>query len=244
MLPSVAFAANCSSLTSNIISWYELDSNGNDSLSTNNLTGVNSPTFTSSGGKPLGYVTLNGSNQYLDNTTPSGIPTSGDFSMGGWFYVTSSAFGADEILMGQDDTNRSWFFTFSPSTPLTASKLLFYTGNGGVPNSNSLGTAVDTWYHWIAVYHASSGNVDFYQNGALLNTGTGAGTLQNTTQTFRIGNDGTFGQFFPGRVDSVGMWSCALTASQVSTLYNSGSGIDYPFTPAAPAFQLWPFSVF
>jgi len=35
---------------------------------------------------------------------------------------------------------------------------------------------------------------------------------------------------FDGLIDEVGIWSRALNSTEVSELYNSGSGLAYPFT--------------
>jgi len=42
-------------------------------------------------------------------------------------------------------------------------------------------------------------------------------------------NSGAVDSFFDGVIDEFGIWNVALTAGQVSELYNNGNGISYPF---------------
>jgi hypothetical protein len=35
---------------------------------------------------------------------------------------------------------------------------------------------------------------------------------------------------FDGMIDEIGVWSRALTSGEVTQLYNSGAGLQYPFT--------------
>jgi hypothetical protein len=52
----------------------------------------------------------------------------------------------------------------------------------------------------------------------------------DNTSPFSIGTwPGIGGQNFLGEIDEVGIWSRALTSGEISDLYNSGSGLSYPF---------------
>jgi len=42
-------------------------------------------------------------------------------------------------------------------------------------------------------------------------------------------DDSGVGQFFKGIIDEVGIWNRALTSTEISELYNSGNGLQYPF---------------
>jgi hypothetical protein len=42
-------------------------------------------------------------------------------------------------------------------------------------------------------------------------------------------NDFTNALFFDGTIDEVGIWNRSLSSSEVSELYNGGSGASYPF---------------
>ncbi len=54
--------------------------------------------------------------------------------------------------------------------------------------------------------------------------------------------DGVGGDVIDGRMDDWSMWSRALSAAEISQLYNSGIGLQYPFTVSS--FFPWMFSNF
>lgn len=54
-------------------------------------------------------------------------------------------------------------------------------------------------------------------------------TPTTNTSSFKIGNASIGTYNFTGTIDEVGVWSRALTGSDVTSLYNSGSGKTYPF---------------
>ena len=52
----------------------------------------------------------------------------------------------------------------------------------------------------------------------------------HTTATFSMGDLGTSGYYYlDGALDMVGLWSRRLIADELTSLYNSGAGLDYPF---------------
>jgi hypothetical protein len=74
----------------------------------------------------------------------------------------------------------------------------------------------------------------FYLDGSSL--GTAGAVPQSFNGYWRIGGSiltswpNISGGSFNGSIDEVGIWSRALTSSEVTSLYNSGSGRQYPFT--------------
>ncbi len=51
------------------------------------------------------------------------------------------------------------------------------------------------------------------------------GTHDPSTQAFTIGNSGVFaGRFFDGSIDEVSLWNRALTAAEVTAIYNAAKG--------------------
>ncbi len=65
----------------------------------------------------------------------------------------------------------------------------------------------------------------FHDSVAISNN---AGTV-NSTLGFGIGGRGDGAEFLDGSVDEVGIWNRTLTAGERTTLWNSGSGVTYPF---------------
>ena len=126
-------------------------------------------------------------------------------------------------LVAKDNTNqRSVDFRYIQNTGVN-----FLVSTDGV---NSTGTtyypkasiSTGQWYHFVGVYDGS--NVLLYVNGVAYGTPAAlTGSLQNTTSEFFIGKRG-FGltnTSFDGKIDEVGIFNVALTAQEVSSIYNA-----------------------
>ena len=74
-----------------------------------------------------------------------------------------------------------------------------------------------------------------------VNRGTAAysGYFSTAADSFTIGNGGTKDptSFYAGKADEVGVWSRALSASEVAQLYSGGLGLSYPFLPPSTTPQ-------
>jgi hypothetical protein len=90
----------------------------------------------------------------------------------------------------------------------------------------------NTWYFVVVTRSGVAGNwnATIYING--IQDGT-ANTATNPTATdanTRIGQDNVNAYYFDGRIDEVGLWERALTQEEITSLYNSGAGLSYPFS--------------
>jgi hypothetical protein len=94
------------------------------------------------------------------------------------------------------------------------------TGNGSV-SSPLNAIALNTWQHIaISVTRGTSGNLTkMYVNGVLVASGNiAAGDLANTT--LNIGRITNNGNYFPGSIDEVRIWSRALCQSEIQANMN------------------------
>ena len=115
------------------------------------------------------------------------------------------------------------------------SKLQWTCWGGGCDWTTDLVFPDDQWNHVVMTYNGTHARA--WLNGVESSTIFAVSTsLTNTA--FWIGEDIT-GEApgFGGEIDEVGLWSRALTSSEVSDLYNGGSGL--PFASAtAPTVEL------
>jgi len=80
------------------------------------------------------------------------------------------------------------------------------------------------WQHVVAIY--DNGSMRFYHNGTEFTTSSTEGN-HSSNGTFTIGaNQNGGANFYTGLIDEVAVWNEALTASEITTLYNSGEGIN------------------
>lgn len=94
-------------------------------------------------------------------------------------------------------------------------------------NADNLGSpSTGTWYHIVAWYDAASDIIGVAVNDGTANTAAKTIDPPDGTATFYMGRASS-GQYFDGLIDEVGLWKRALSASDRTALYNSGSGLAY-----------------
>ncbi len=87
----------------------------------------------------------------------------------------------------------------------------------------------DAFHHGVAVYNGTDMRV--YVDGSLDNTAAGnTGTVGDNSHDVKIGEAVANSTFFNGELDEVAFWDRALTATEVTELYNSGAGLAYDFS--------------
>ena len=102
----------------------------------------------------------------------------------------------------------------------------YYTGTEQLAIS-TVSIALNTWVHVAYVLNEDGDNKGkLYLNGSLMtlttdNAGTGAIDL-DLTVPFTIGDQANFGRAFDGSMTGVGVFNEALTAAQVTNIYDNG----------------------
>lgn len=82
------------------------------------------------------------------------------------------------------------------------------------------------WYHIVGIFDHTAGDTKIYLDGSLEDSsGFGSSSAPGLTD-MQVGTSDTGGAgsvFFDGRIDDVRVYNKALTATEISNLYNSGS---------------------
>lgn len=163
--------------------------------------------------------------------------TSGTWSA--WVKPTDATPAAVQYIMGFGDTNANERISLFINT---TGVLQCFCAIAGVNQFNKATTSPafsdGVWTH-VAVTQTGSG-ITLYVNGVAVAQSYSVST--NITRwmssvagvdNFRIGclnfNNGGNLNFFNGSIDDVNIWNRALTADEVTELYNSGAGNTYPF---------------
>ena len=120
-----------------------------------------------------------------------------------------------------------------------------YSGSsyGGISESSLGATATGTWYHLVAVFDGTAtGNANrlkIYLNGAQKTFDSFSGTVPSTipygnhpTWIGRPSYGSTYQKNFNGKIDEVSIWNRVLSDSEISALYNSGTGATPDNAPA------------
>lgn len=80
------------------------------------------------------------------------------------------------------------------------------------------------WYHAAFVFTGSA--ITVYYNGNASPTVSMTGVLDSVTRNVDIGSSGGSSEFMDGKIDEVGVWTSALSASDITDIYNGGVPAD------------------
>jgi hypothetical protein len=218
----------------------------NDALGINNGTAQGGLTYAP--GKIGTAFQFNGTNASV--RFPAGsMNFTGDFSISGWVNLSSVYNGTYEATLIVNVTAPSWFT--NPKgfwVSIAGNSVIFDLWNGttGVrcswdDSTGSIVKANSGWIHIVATRKSSTGS-KLYVNGVLKNSNTSTinPTYDPVYQTPNMGSryilnssgsvvnssvfapDGT-------KMDGLSVWQKELTQSEITELYNSGNGKQYPF---------------
>ena len=164
---------------------------------------------------------FDGTSAHLDADVPL---TTGSFSWAGWVRLDSLPSGDFGIIANHGNgpiSYSGWLLTVNS----TGTPMLFTEGGGGateIATSATTPLSLGVWTHLGVTFNA--GEVMLYVNG---NPAAG-GTLTYTAvldggNPYVLGHDENNGvRYLPGTLDEVGYWNTALTAAEITALYDDG----------------------
>lgn len=183
---------------------------------------------------------LTDTNTVLSSTTAK-AGNSADFESANSEYLTIT----DANQVGLDiATTQSWSFWVrleSDTDPVVVDKtaagsmsywLQLRVATDAFRFTNSAEIAIDNattidpliWYHFVVTYNA--GTVEVFKDGTSVGTGSNGTSLTNSTAPFTIGRVNKYaGNYVDGLVDIVEIYNRVLTGAEITSLYNSGSGV-------------------
>jgi hypothetical protein len=225
--------------TLNLIANYKFNGNANDATGNDNGTLQNSPaTSVDRFNISNSAYNFNGSNQYVSTANSYVNPT--DFTISIWF-KTNTTSGGKLIGFGNAQTGSSSNYDRHIYMN-NAGQIYFGVYPGSVVTVNSPLSYNDNNWHLATATLSSTTGMALYIDGAIVGSNAGNKTAQAYTGYWRIGYDNTNGWtsipssfFFNGILDDALIYSRALSASEIATLYNSpdGAGNNGPLCAGA-----------
>ena len=187
------------------------------------------PTFT--GGKVGKAYNFDGINDYVELPSNSLNSLTNNFSISMW--VKWGRNNISQILIANLNTNYGLGFFVEHA----AGQLRFKGYKSAATNAfyvvkNSYTPTLGIWYHYTFTHKDQVNNI--YENGVLIasDTTTTGHINHGVTNWPTIGvnkyNSTSIQEPFLGAIDMVNIWSKELSATEVTTLYNSGTGKQYP----------------
>lgn len=236
--PLKAIGSVPSSLLTGLISYWKLDEvsagvapvtrvdsvvvSANDLTDTNNTpsgTGIisNGASFTSV------------SSQQLSRVSNASLRTGDiDFTVSCWLNL-SVAITSTTLVIGKTTSliaaNTEWSIR---GNGVTNVRLQVSDGATLTSVVNPTVLTPSVWY-FIVIYHDSVNNIISISinNGIPVTAAYSAGILINGSSLFFGGSVAT--TFLNGILDEIGFWKRILTPAEITSLYNAGSGLTYPF---------------
>jgi len=207
------------------------EASGNISDSVGSLTGTNTGITFGTGKINNGAVMDATTDKFtFSNTTLLGGTS--DFSVSMW--IKWNGVSGNRIIMARRDSVPMNF-------DIGYGGGLFHmsVGNGGSYDTLFNVSTMDTnWHHWVITRLTTTTWV-LYKDGTSVET-SAVSTSIPTGHTLTIGDDNADTGGLNGTYDEIGVWSRALSSTEVTELYNGGSGLALSaFAPTNSAFLLF-----
>lgn len=200
-------------LTTNITHYWKFDGNSNDSVGSNNGTDTS--------------ITYNNTNGIINNGAGFANNASANIQVGALSFGTTGTITAwikgtpgDGAFIHDSSGSRFYFWCPSAGTGINA--------NFGGADTGTVTISYGTWTFVALTWDGVNGQ--FYKNGATLGASMAFAPTGITTTNSFIGSRFTGNAVSFDSLDEIGIWSRALTSTEVTQLYNAGAGLQYPFS--------------
>ena len=210
-------------LWNNLVAYYTGDNTSNDTKGTANGTLVNGATYAT--GKINNGFSFDGVNDYVNFPNDFFKPVS-NFSANFWIN-TNNATTEQTIFTSVASNGYLGWRLFISGGIVTFRTFPINTTLNGLSTSASKYTA-SNWY-MITVINDISNGMNIYVNGTLAASNTIKQAISwGSTTINRLGQNWDNGTVFNGKIDEVALFNSALSATQLTELYNAGNGKQYP----------------
>lgn len=167
-------------------------------------------------------INLDGTDDYVDISSASSLVNSVTaFSISLWYKQDTA--GGVLIGSGTANSNGIWL------QPYTDGNFYVVIRSGATNTLTATRPALNTWVHTVVTYDAGTIKLYLTPDGGSTNVTTITNGPSTTSST--IGNDLSIGRlawntgnpfYLDGKVDEVAIFDTVLTASNVTSIYNSG----------------------
>jgi hypothetical protein len=220
-------------LSDNLIHYWKLDGNSNDAVGSTNGsdTGI---TYSSGNGKIVqGAGFARGSSSKISFGTGSDLQLQAPFSIQLWYKPGNGSSVVANVMVSGNNTGGNGIQLVNYNGAFGVNGMTFYEYySGSFHGIDTDGLLTDgTWYHVVVTDDGTT--VKQYINGSVQSATMASGTIDYTSFVgFLLGRTGSGADGLTGAIDEVGVWTRALSGSEVTQLYNGGAGSAYPYVNA------------
>jgi len=169
-------------------------------------------------------LSFDGNDDYVNVGNTSSLTISGDITVSAWVYFDDFNTTLPNVISKITDGSN---VSYGIEKKSQQDKLSFWIGDGtDFVDAISGVLSATTWYHVVGTNDGTNSKI--YINGALAGTAA-QGNPAGPTGDLKIGLCSTQSQsyrYWDGLIDEVAIWNDALTADEITALYNSGNGLD------------------
>ena len=235
---------NDATLSTNLVSCWEMQEESGtrvDSHGSNDLTDTNSV------GYGAGKVLANAadfertSDEYMSvaDASQTGLDPTTDFSVSVWlkFETLPSAYGGlQNMYLVAKEPSPGYRIQWYSASDLALVSYWNTAGNIYQADTDSTsitsGADVGSWHHWAFTIDTSAKTIKVYRDNTEQSMSTlsdsGAVSIGNNANPFYVGAAwAPSNTEIDGLMEQLCFWDKVLTSTEVSDLYNSGSGIPY-----------------
>lgn len=226
-------------LWDNLVAYWPLDesSDGSVPVDRTDLVGSlvlsDSNTTASTTGK-IGNAALfvNSNSEALNGADWAAVDFTGDvsFTIAAWVNLTTV--GGDRVIIAKwqvaangrqyqlSYANAATRFRFDVRDSGDAAGVTVDANNFGAPSTG-------TWYLVVVRRNAADDTISISVNAGTPDSASQTAGVASTTQSFRVGRN-TGGTYMNGAIDEILVWNVHKTDSEITELYNGGSGTTPP----------------
>lgn len=152
-----------------------------------------------------------------------------DFTIACWVNFTTLTSGSFTLASKFASGESEWVLDYEKASD----NFRFYVSNDGssltIQSASTFGTAsTGTWY-WVCAWHDSvNDTLNIQINNGDVDSQAYSSGVNDGTSEFQLGARGG-ANHLNGLLDEFNFWKRVLTADEKTELYNSGSGLAYPF---------------
>ena len=205
-------SGECIQAPSGLVSWWGGDNNALDMVSTNHGT-VNGATYAS--GLVGQALSFDGVDDYVNVPYSSSLDLQSSLTISAWINSTNNS-TQNRGIVGKSGGYQMFV---EPGGLLDFG---FYNGQWTHLHS-SIPIPENVWVHVAGTFNSADGTMQLYINGVPDTNLVTAQRLSANANSVKIGGFGMDGAPFSGRIDEVGIFNRALSASEVHAIYNAGS---------------------
>ncbi|MFD3581536.1 LamG domain-containing protein [Streptomyces sp. NPDC058683] len=172
-------------------------------------------------------LSLDGSTGYAVSPNPQVVNSTGSFTLSAWVKLNTVGTTNQTVLAEEGTENSPFYLQYNHSHTGSPGWGLGFTSadtsNPTFTYAYAAGATAGTWTHLTGVYNAATRTAQLYVNGTLAGTATGV-TPWAATGNLVLGRglyNGNQDDWVNGSVSGVQAYNYALTANQVTALYQN-----------------------